>query len=93
MKQIQLKDELYRRLQNASQLIGVDIGDFIEKTLNREIAMLNERSVLDLYQSRKITLQGAASVLACDIWEMIEKIKAANVPIDYTREELLEDLK
>ncbi len=50
--------------------------------------MLNERSVLELYQSRKISLQKAASMLGCDIWEMLEIIRRADIPIDYSREEL-----
>ena len=68
------------------------MDDFIEKALTREIGMLNERSILDLYQSRKISLQKAASMLGCDIWAMIEIIKRADIPIDYSREELAEDL-
>jgi len=92
MRQIALKDDLYEKIEHTSQLIGVDMDDFIEKALTREIGMLNERSILDLYQSRKISLQKAASILGCDIWEMIEIIKRADIPIDYSREELAEDL-
>jgi len=54
--------------------------------------MFNERSVLDLYQGRKISLQKAASLLGCDIWEMLEIIRRVDIPIDYSREELSEDL-
>lgn len=48
--------------------------------------------MLELYSGRKITLQKAASMLSVDIWEMIEKIKKADIHIDYTVAELEEDL-
>jgi len=55
--------------------------------------VLNEQKVLELYKDRKITLQKAASMLSIDIWEMIEKVKKADLHIDYTVEELAEDLR
>ena len=54
---------------------------------------MTERSVLDLYRTRKITLQRAAEMLTVDIWEMIDKVKKAEIHLDYTMEELAEDLR
>jgi predicted HTH domain antitoxin len=51
------------------------------------------RAVRVLYRTRKITLQRAAEMLAVDIWEMTEKVKKAEIHLDYTLEELAEDLR
>lgn len=52
----------------------------------------NEQEVLDLYARREITLQRAAEILSVDLWSMIEKVKKADIHLDYTLSELQEDL-
>jgi len=65
----------------------------IPQTLKQGLNVLNEKEVLELYGDCKITLQKAATLLSIDIWEMIDKIKKADLHIDYSIEELSEDLK
>ncbi|RJR22796.1 MAG: hypothetical protein C4581_00375 [Nitrospiraceae bacterium] len=60
--------------------------------MEQGLNVLNETNVLNLYKNRKITLQKAASMLSIDIWEMIEKLKKADIHIDYSMEELAEDM-
>jgi predicted HTH domain antitoxin len=64
----------------------------IAQALKQGLDALNEKSVLELYRARKISLQRAADMLSVDIWEMIEKVKKAEIHLDYTMEELAEDL-
>ncbi len=54
---------------------------------------MNEEDVLKLYRNRKITLQRAAAMLSVDIWDMLEKIKRADILMDYSTKELSEDLQ
>ncbi|MDN3509861.1 MAG: UPF0175 family protein [Candidatus Jettenia sp.] len=54
---------------------------------------MNEKNILELYRNRKITLQKAAEMLSLDIWDIIDKLKKADIHIDYTMENLVEDLK
>lgn len=54
---------------------------------------MNEKNILDLYRERKISLQRAAEMLSVDIWEMIEKAKKAEIHLDYSLDELAEDLR
>ena len=69
------------------------VNDLIIQAVNQGLDVLSERSVLELYRERKITLQKAAEMLSLDIWEMIEKLRKADIHIDYSRENLAEDLE
>ncbi len=62
-------------------------------TINQGLDVLSEKNVFELYRDRKITLQKAAEMLSLDIWEIIEKLKKADIHIDYSKEELAEDLR
>ena len=71
----------------------VERGLLTPEQVKQGLEALSEKNVLDLYRARKITLQRAAEMLAIDIWEMIEKVKKAEIHLDYTMEELAEDLR
>jgi predicted HTH domain antitoxin len=93
MKVIKVESDIYRKAEKASKAQGLKTNVFIEQALKQGLDALNEKNVLDLYRARKITLQRAAEMLSVDIWEMIEKIKRAEIHLDYTMEELAEDLR
>ena len=69
------------------------VNDLIIQAVNQGLDVLSERNVLELYRERKITLQKGAEMLSLDIWEMIEKLRKADIHIDYSRENLAEDLE
>jgi len=92
MRAVKLKDSLYKEAERLSKTQGIKIDELIPRALKHGLNVLNEKQVLELYKERKITLQKAASMLSVDIWEMIEKVKKADLHIDYTTEELAEDL-
>ena len=81
------------KVEKASKAQGVKTNDIIARALKQGLDALNEKSILDLYRERKITLQRAAEMLSIDIWEMIEKAKKAEIHLDYSTEELAEDLR
>lgn len=93
MKVIKLKKDIYKKVEKASKTYGIKVNDLIAQAVNQGLEALNEKSVLELYRNRKITLQKAAEMLSVDIWEIIEKVKKADLHIDYSKEDLLEDLK
>lgn len=93
MRAIKLKDSLYKEAERASKFQRIKVEELIPQALKQGLTVLNEKSVLELYRDRRITLQKAASMLSIDIWEMVEKIKKADIHMDYTGEELAEDLK
>lgn len=93
MKHIQVNEDLFERLKETSKSFGVGVDEFVERILTKEIGDINEKAVLGMYRDRKISLQKAAEILSCSVWDMIEKVKEADISIDYTREELLEDVR
>lgn len=92
MKAVKLNDNLYKEAERVSKVHGIKVEELIPHALKQGLNVLNEKNVLELYREHKITLQKAAAMLSVDIWEMLEKIKKADIHIDYSMEELAEDL-
>ncbi len=93
MKVVKLNEDLYNKAKKVSKAHGMKVNDLIIQAVNQGLDVLSERNVLELYRERKITLQKAAEMLSLDIWEMIEKLRKADIHIDYSRENLAEDLE
>ena len=93
MKVIKLQEDIYKKVEKASKVYGIEVNELITHAINQGLEVLSEKNVLELYRDHKITLQKAAEMLSLDIWEMIEKLKKADIHIDYSKEELAEDLK
>jgi len=93
MKVIKLQKDIYKKVEKASKVYGIEVNDLITQAINQGLEVLSEKNVFELYRDRKITLQKAAEMLSLDIWEIIEKLKKADIHIDYSKEELAEDLK
>ena len=91
MKAVKLEDRLYKKAKKMSLVQRTNVDEVIAQALNHGLDALSEKNVMELYRSRKVTLQKAAEMLSVDMWEMIEKIKNADIHIDYTPEELKED--
>ena len=93
MKVVKLNEDLYKKAKKVSKAHGMKVNDLIIQAVNQGLDVLSERNVLELYRERKITLQKAAEMLSLDIWETIEKLRKADIHIDYSRENLAEDLE
>lgn len=93
MRAVKVNDTLFKEAEKMSKAYGIKVDELIPAALRQGLFTLNERTVLELYRVRKITLQKAAEMLSIDIWEMIERIKNADLHIDYSAEELAEDLR
>lgn len=93
MKVVKLKNDIYKKAEKVSRTYGIEVNTLISLALNQGLEVINEETVLGLYRDRKITLQKAAEMLSLSIWDMIEKIKEADIHINYSRDELAEDLK
>lgn len=93
MRVVKLNKGTYRKAEKISKTHGIEINVLISQALNKGLEAVSEKTVLELYENRKITLQKAAEMLSIDIWDMIEKLKRADIHIDYSKDELAEDLK
>lgn len=92
MKTVRVGDELYKELQEVARMQGVSVRELLPRALGQGVLALKEQMVLDLYRKREITLQRAAQLMSADLWTMIDKIKRADIHLDYTFEELREDV-
>lgn len=93
MKAIKLKEGIYRKAEKLSKSHGIRVDTLISQALNQGLEAVNEKTVLELYRARKITLQKAAEMLSTDIWDVIERMKKTDIHIDYSEYDLAEDLK
>ena len=93
MKVVKLNENIYKKAEKLSKTRGVKIDTLISEALNQGLDVVNEKTVLELYRDRKITLQKAAEMLSTDIWDMIERLKKTDIHIDYSKDDLVEDLK
>lgn len=93
MKVVRLDNDIYRKAEKLSKTHGVKVNTLISEALNQGLETVSEKTVLELYRDRRITLQKAAEMLSTDIWDMIERLKKTDIHIDYSRDEFAEDLK
>jgi predicted HTH domain antitoxin len=93
MKVMKIEGNIYKKAEKASHAQGMKVNDYLKQALRQGLDSLTEKNVLDQYRAGKISLQRAAELLSSDLWEMIEKIKKAEIPLDYSMEELAEDIK
>jgi predicted HTH domain antitoxin len=93
MKVIKIEGEIYKKAEKASLAQGKKVNDFIKQALRQGLDALSEKNVLDQYRDGRISLQKASELLSVDLWEMIEKIKKAEIHVDYSLEELAEDTR
>lgn len=93
MKVVKLQETVYKKVEKVSKTHGIKVDDLITQAINYGLDAVSEKNVLELYRDHKITLQRAAEMLSSDIWEVIEKLKKADIHIDYSKEELAEDVK
>jgi predicted HTH domain antitoxin len=92
LKTLKIGEEYLRDLEEISQKQGLKLKDTLSMALKEGINILMERYVLDLYRTRSISLARAAEMLSVDIWEMVEKVRKAELHLDYGIDELREDM-
>lgn len=93
MKVVKLNEEIFRKAERLSKARGIKVDTLISQALNQGLESVNEKNIIELYRNHKITLQKAADMLSTDMWDMIERIKKTDIHIDYSKEDLIEDLK
>ena len=82
-----------RQLDVLSKESHVDLSTLLKKLILRGLEFEKRKSVIKLYEDRKISFQKAAELFEISIWEMFELLKRENIHIDYGFEELEEDLE
>ncbi len=86
-------DETLEEIDLLSKEKHMDRATLLRNLINRGLSQEKRERTLKLYKERKISLERAASILKVDIAAMIDIIKEEDLHLDYTQEELEEDLR
>ncbi len=70
-----------------------DRSTMLRSLIEEGLAKERKEKVLSTYREHKISIQRAAELLGIHITEMIELIQREGLYLDYSEEELREDLK
>jgi predicted HTH domain antitoxin len=86
-------DDMLDEIDFLSKEKHMDRATFLRNLISKGLSIEKKERTLRLYKERKISLEKAASILGIDIVSMIDTIKEEELHLDYTSEELEEDLR
>ena len=85
--------EILEEIDKFSNEKRMDRATMLRNLIEQGLQDEKRKNVLQQYKNRKISLQKAAELLKIDLEEMLSIIKNEDLHLDYTEEELIEDLK
>jgi len=85
-----LKTELLREIQEIAEEESIDRSSAIQRLLQIGLKKYRMEKALNLYQNGKVTLWKAAELAGVSLREMMEAIKAKDIPYQYDLEALEE---
>lgn len=88
-----VSEDVLRQIDEFSAGKNMDRATMLRNLLEEGLVAEKKRKVLSEYKERKISLQRAAELLGIHLVEMLELIEREGIYLDYTAEELREDLK
>ena len=88
-----VEEKVLAEIDQLSKENQMDRASFLRNLIVEGLAMEKEKKVLKMYKNRKISLAKAAEMLGIDLWHAIDIIKREKMHLDYSEEELKEDLK
>lgn len=88
-----IEEKLLQEIDQFSKEKQMDRATFLRNLIVEGLSIEKRNKVLGMYKQRKISLGKAAEILGLDIWQMIDIIKEENLYLDYSDEELKEDLQ
>ena len=88
-----VEEKVLAEIDQLSKENQMDRASFLRNLIVEGLAMEKEKKVLKMYKNKKISLAKAAEMLGIDLWQAIDIIKREKMYLDYSEEELKEDLK
>lgn len=86
-------EDTLRQIDEFSADNNMDRATMLRNLIEHGLEDERQKKVLSKYKERKISLQRAAELLGIHLTEMLELIQKEGLYLDYTEEELKEDLK
>ena len=88
-----VEEKVLEEIDQLSKEKQMDRASLLRNLIVEGLEIEKEKKVLGMYKDRKISLAKAAEMLGLDLWQMIDLIREENIYLDYSEEELKEDLK
>lgn len=88
-----IEEKILLEIDQLSKEKQMDRASFLRNLIVEGLAIEKRNKVLGMYKERKISLAKAAEMLDADIWQMIDLIKNESLYLDYSEDELREDLQ
>ena len=86
-------EDVLRQIDEFSSENNMDRATLLRNLIERGLAEEKQKKILGLYKGRKVSLQKAAGLLGVDLIEMIDLVQKEGLYLDYSSEELKDDLK
>ena len=88
-----VEEKVLAEIDQLSKENQMDRASFLRNLIVEGLVLEKEKKVLKMYKNKKISLAKAADMLGIDLWQAIDIIKREKMYLDYSEEELKEDLK
>lgn len=88
-----IEEKLLAEIDQLSKENQMDRASFLRNLIVEGLSIEKKNKVLAMHKERKISLAKAAEMLGIDIWQMIDILKKESLYLDYSEEELREDLQ
>lgn len=88
-----IEEKILAEIDELSNEKQMDRASLLRNLIVEGLTIERKKRVLNMYKERRISLAKAAELLGIDLWQMIDIIKEESLYLDYSEEELKEDLK
>ena len=88
-----IEEKILLEIDELSKEKHMDRASLLRNLIVEGLSIEKKKKVLSMYKTRKISLAKAADMLDVDLWRMIDMLKEEGMYIDYSEDELREDLK
>jgi len=88
-----IEEKILSEIDEISKEKQMDRASLLRNLIVEGLSIEKKKKVMSMYKERRISIAKAAEMLNIDLWQMIDIIKEENLYIDYSEEELKEDLE
>ncbi len=88
-----LPDEMVKKIEEIAQIEKLDKSSIIRRLLDKGIVQWMEDYALKLYQNGEVSLGRAAEISSLSIWEFLDKLAEKKIPLNYSVDDLKNDIE
>ncbi|MBI3026715.1 UPF0175 family protein [Candidatus Woesearchaeota archaeon] len=88
-----IEEKILDEIDELTKEKHMDRASLLRNLIVEGLAIERKRKILNMCKEKRISLAKAAELLSVDLWQMIDLIKEESLYLDYSEEELKEDLE